>query len=207
MVGLVVIVLLLGYLFFIKNREGMDSPQDMAEAIALTQGNVLPNQIIPKSIDLTGLSNQVGPSASTTSLNPLINFAMNAANTKPTNMGSSAYVHAVPSIIPSGLPTSPIVQTPNSAIITQTRDMVQQLKQNINSNSSVIKNAFHPVTGQLNDDAILPIKNSMNMILSNLKTNLTSNNMHQMLDHVVDLATTLKQNLPPPTQTTKTTSK
>jgi hypothetical protein len=183
---LVVIVLLLIYLFVIKKREGMESSEDMSTAVALTSND--------------GLANQVGQTASTT--NPLIGLA---TQTALVNDPSKNYLHAVPPVISSGLATTSVNPTPSSAIAHQTGALVSQIKQHIQNNSSVIKGAFHPTTGQLNDNAILPIKNGVNMILTSMQANLTSDNMHQMLGHVVDLATTLKQHLPPPKQSTTTT--
>ena len=86
--------------------------------------------------------------------------------------------------------------TPSSVVTQQSGAAVAQVKQMIQANSSVISSAFDPSTGRLKDDALLPIKNGINMMLTNMQTNLTSSNMSQLLDQVIDLATTLKKQLP-----------
>ena len=97
----------------------------------------------------------------------------------------------------SSLPSSTNYSATTSIVKSQQATaMVNQIKQMIQNNSSAIKNAFDPNTGQLKEGAILPIKNGINMILTNMQTQLTSSNINQLLDNVIDLATTLKSQIP-----------
>jgi hypothetical protein len=102
-------------------------------------------------------------------------------------------------IVSSNSPTlaSPVTSsTPSSVVTQQSAAAVSQIKQMIQANSSAISSAFDPSTGRLKEEAILPIKNGINMMLTNMQTNLTSSNMNQLLDQIIDLATTLKNQLP-----------
>lgn len=120
-----------------------------------------------------------GLDTATTAISPLVNPAIQSVSSNSPTLA--------PAVTSS---------TPSSVVTQQSAAAVSQIKQMIQANSSVISSAFDPSTGRLKDDAILPIKNGINMMLTNMQTNLTSSNMNQLLDQVIDLATTLKKQLP-----------
>lgn len=87
---LVLIVIIIGYFFYIKVREGMDTPDEMAQAIALTKHSGMPNQVGQMSNNSTG--------------NPLIDFAMiDKTKNKLNSKYNSEYINGISSVIPSGM--------------------------------------------------------------------------------------------------------
>jgi|UniRef100_A0A6C0ASA1 hypothetical protein len=87
---LILIIIVIGYLFYIKVREGMDTPDEMVQAIAITKHSGMPNQVGQMSNISTG--------------NPLIDFAItDKTNSNRNGKYNREYINGISSVIPSGM--------------------------------------------------------------------------------------------------------